>query len=102
LLGFIISALHVENCKISLTASFRRIKIHPLTLLIFIGDYFMNGYITAQEASEKWNVTVRQVQIWCKDKKINGARMLSRIWIIPEDAERPFSKKNKAYGNMTD
>ena len=42
----------------------------------------MNGYITAQEAAEKWNVTPRQVQILCKQGRIKGAEMMSRIWII--------------------
>ena len=49
----------------------------------------MNGYITAQEAADKWGITVRQVQSLCKQDRIKGAVMLSRIWIIPEDAEKP-------------
>ncbi len=53
----------------------------------------MNGYITVQEAAIKWGVTNRQVQLWCKADKIPGASMLSRIWIIPEDAKRPTIKK---------
>jgi predicted site-specific integrase-resolvase len=58
----------------------------------------MNGYITVQEAAIKWAVTDRQVQLWCKDGKISGATMLSRIWIIPENAERPISKKKQGKG----
>lgn len=42
----------------------------------------MNGYITVQEAAEKWGVTPRQVQILCKENKIVGAMRMSRIWII--------------------
>ena len=56
------------------------------------GEAVMNGYITAQEAAEKWNVTPRQVQILCKEGRIDGAEMMSRIWIIPEDAEKPTRK----------
>ena len=52
----------------------------------------MNGYITVQDAAQKWDVTNRQVQIWCKEGKIAGAYMLSRIWIIPENAVRPIPK----------
>ena len=58
-----------------------------------IGADNMNGYITVQEAARKWAVTDRQVQLWCKDGKIPNAVMLSRIWIIPEDSERPSTKK---------
>lgn len=49
----------------------------------------MNGYITVQEAAEKWGVTPRQVQILCKENRITGATRMSRIWIIPESAEKP-------------
>lgn len=52
----------------------------------------MDGYITVQEAAEKWNVTPRQVQILCKEGRIKGAEMMSRIWIIPKDAEKPTRK----------
>ncbi len=55
----------------------------------------MNGYITVQDAAKKWGVTNRQVQLWCKSGKILGATMLSRIWIIPEDAERPVTKRKE-------
>jgi len=56
------------------------------------GDKEMNGYISVQEAAEKWNVTPRQVQILCKEGRIKGAEIMSRIWIIPEDAEKPTRK----------
>jgi hypothetical protein len=53
----------------------------------------MNGYMTVQEAAKKWCVTSRQVQLWCKENKIPGAQMYSRIWIIPDTAERPMAKR---------
>lgn len=53
----------------------------------------MNGYITVQETAEKWGVTPRQVQILCKKNRIAGAMRMSRIWIIPEDAEKPTNSK---------
>lgn len=49
----------------------------------------MNGYMTAHDAAEKWGVTPRQVQILCKENRIAGATRMSRIWIIPENAEKP-------------
>ena len=48
----------------------------------------MNGYITVQEAADKWGITPRQVQILCKSNRIVGATRMSRIWIIPEDADK--------------
>lgn len=58
----------------------------------------MNGYITAQEAAEKWGVTVRQVQILCKENRVVGATRLSRIWIIPENAPKPTGDKRAQIG----
>ena len=56
----------------------------------------MNGYITVQEAAEKWGITSRQVQILCKENRIKGATRMSRIWIIPDDALKPTTDKRKA------
>lgn len=56
----------------------------------------MKGYITVQEAAEKWGITSRQVQILCKANRIVGAARMSRIWIIPENAEKPTNDKRKA------
>ncbi len=53
----------------------------------------MNGFITVQEAADKWGITPRQVQILCKNGRIEGATRLSRIWIIPERAEKPTKVK---------
>ena len=58
----------------------------------------MNGYMTAREAAEKWGVTPRQVQILCKEKRIPGASRMSRIWVIPKDAEKPTIDKHTKGG----
>ena len=55
----------------------------------------MNGYITVQEASEKWGVSPRQIQILCKNNRIPGATRLIRIWIIPNNIEKPTKSKRK-------
>ncbi len=55
----------------------------------------MKGYMTTQEAAIKWGITDRQVQILCKDNRIIGATRMSRIWVIPENAEKPTCDKRK-------
>lgn len=60
------------------------------------GRRIMNGFMTAQEAADKWGITVRQVQLLCKSNRIEGASMLSRIWLIPEDAEKPADLRRRA------
>ena len=53
----------------------------------------MNGSVAVQEAAEKWGVTPRQIQILCKENRVAGATQMSRIWIIPENAEKPTNDK---------
>lgn len=55
----------------------------------------MNGFMTAHDAAIKWGVTPRQVQILCKEKRIIGAVQMSRVWIIPENAEKPTGEKKR-------
>ena len=49
----------------------------------------MNGYMTTKEASEKWGITQRQVQVHCKKKRIPGVVMHGTSYMIPENATRP-------------
>lgn len=39
----------------------------------------MEGYITVQEAAEKWGIPPRQVQILCKNNRINRINGVTRI-----------------------
>ena len=55
----------------------------------------MNGYMTAHQATEKWHISLRMVQILCKREKVEGALKVSRIWIIPEDAKKPITEELK-------
>ena len=47
-------------------------------------------YITIKEASEKWNISVRRVQVLCRQERIPGAEKFGRDWAIPMDAEKPL------------
>lgn len=49
----------------------------------------MQGYLSVQETANRWGITPRQVQILCKDKRIAGASKISKVWVIPADAEKP-------------
>lgn len=46
-------------------------------------------YKTIKEKADDWNVSVRQVQYYCKQNKIDGAIKKSGAWHIPENAEKP-------------
>ena len=60
----------------------------------------MNKFITAKEASIKWNISERSVRNYCATGRIEGAVMENGIWMIPENAKKPVrknEKKNKNY-----
>lgn len=52
-------------------------------------------YITAKQAAEKWNLTVRRVQDLCRSNLIDGAIRWGRDWMIPADARRPIDRRRK-------
>jgi len=49
----------------------------------------MNGFISADEIAERWNVSARQVQALCKEGLVEGAIKFGNSWAIPENAEKP-------------
>ena len=54
----------------------------------------MKGYITLKEASVKWGLSARWINEICAKNRIPGAEQVGRVWIIPEDAEKP-TKDNR-------
>ena len=55
----------------------------------------MFDYMTAQEAAEKWNVSLRWVQRLCKGNRIEGAMNISRVWLIPKNTDKPVDGRIK-------
>jgi hypothetical protein len=49
----------------------------------------MNGYVTVEELAEKWNVSMRQVQMLCRNGKIEGVSKFGKAWAIPENTPKP-------------
>jgi hypothetical protein len=57
--------------------------------MMFSEVLMMIGYDRAEELTERWNVSARQIQMLCKSGKIDGAVKFGNTWAIPEDAEKP-------------
>lgn len=55
----------------------------------------MFEYMTVQEAAKKWKLTERRIQKLCADNRIDGVIHLSRVWLIPKDAEKPIDGRTK-------
>ncbi|WP_461570469.1 helix-turn-helix domain-containing protein [Thermincola ferriacetica] len=45
--------------------------------------------MTAKEAAQKWNITVRRVQVLCAQGRIQGAMRLGNMWAIPKSSPKP-------------
>ena len=52
-------------------------------------------YMTAKEAAQKWNITVRRVQVLCAQGRIQGAMRLGNIWAIPKNSPKPEDMRMK-------
>lgn len=52
--------------------------------------------ITAQVAAQKWGVSLRRVQDYCKRGKIPGAERFGSNWMIPADAIKPMDGRCKS------
>lgn len=63
-------------------------------------------YITAKEAAEKWEISVRRVQYLCEQDLVPGAVRHGRSWAIPAEAEKPgdgrFKRTHESYESAGD
>ncbi len=59
----------------------------------------MFEYMTVQEAAKKWNLSERRVQKLCAENRIGGIVHLSRVWLIPKDAEKPVDGRKRENKN---
>jgi len=52
-------------------------------------------YITVRQAAGKWNVSMRQVQLYLKDNRVAGALRPGHDWLIPDNADKPEVSRRK-------
>jgi len=52
-------------------------------------------YISAPEVAKKWGISERRVQKLCEESRIPGVTRISRMWLIPKDAEKPVDRRHK-------
>lgn len=53
----------------------------------------MTNYITVKEASEKWAISPRRIQVLCNENRIMGAVKQAGVWFIPYSAQKPTRQK---------
>lgn len=52
-------------------------------------------YLTTKELSEKWEISQRRIQTYCKENRIQGAVLKGSVWLIPENAEKPQDPRKR-------
>ncbi len=50
-------------------------------------------YMSCPEATAKWGISERRVQILCKENRIQGVSKIGYMWLIPKDTEKPIDKR---------
>ena len=61
--------------------------------IISAGDNI--DYMTFREADEKWGISPPQINYYCSAGRIPGAEKMGRVWLIPDDAEKPVDGRTK-------
>ena len=56
-------------------------------------------YWTTAGAAENWGITVRRVQALCENGRINAAKRLGHMWVIPEGTPKPLDGRTKSAKN---
>lgn len=53
-------------------------------------------YLSAAETAAKWAVSKRRVIALCNNGRIKDAQKAGKLWIIPENAEKPADARVKS------
>ena len=56
----------------------------------------MKEYMTVKEASEKWGISERRVNVLCNEDRIDGVQKFGASWAIPAGAEKPTDQRIKS------
>lgn len=54
------------------------------------------GFLSTTQASTKWGISSRRIQILCAEDRIPGAFRVGHTWAIPEDADKPKDARIKS------
>lgn len=52
-------------------------------------------YLTAAQTAEKWSISRRRVSKLCSERRIEGAKLMGNVWLVPEDAKKPEDMRLK-------
>lgn len=48
---------------------------------------------TVKEASVEWAISERRVHVLCNEVRVEGAKKVAGVWLIPREVEKPVKLK---------
>ena len=52
--------------------------------------------LTIKDASLKWGISVRRINVLCNEGRIVGAKKVAGVWFLPIDSEKPTDARIKS------
>jgi len=52
-------------------------------------------YMSIADASTKWGISKRRIQVLCAQNRIEGVTHFGKSWAIPADAQKPHDARVK-------
>lgn len=52
-------------------------------------------YLSTAQIAEQWNVSRRLVSKYCEEKRIEGAMLVGKRWMVPDSAKKPIDMRTK-------
>lgn len=59
-------------------------------------------YLTTVEMSKRWNISSRRIGVLCTEGRIDGAIKKGKMWLIPENTQKPADARFKASANANE
>lgn len=54
-------------------------------------------YMSANEIANKWGISQRRVAVLCSEGRIEKARIMGNMWLIPANAKKPIDARSLRY-----
>ena len=58
-------------------------------------------FISAKDASEFWGISQRRVAVLCAEDRIDGAKLVGNMWLIPISASKPVDGRSVRFQPKT-
>ena len=67
---------------------------------LYNGVFLLQSFGTIEEKAREWGISVRYIQVLCKQGLIEGAIKRANAWFIPDTAENPTKRTKSDNGSL--